>query len=138
MPKTVGPMHFDDVPWPISATVEEDVQTGALRCVGLTLGGGESDDITTVGVRSVSVPDVMARVRQELGPPEHPNDARFVGRAYDLGHYRDVARVYLSADTAPSRAVATHFNITRTAAKKQVARCRTLGLLRPTTPGKAG
>ena len=135
---TVGPMHFDDVPWPISATVEEDDKTGALRCVGLTIGGGYSDDITTVGVRSVSVPDVMAKVRQELGPPDVSDGSRFVGRYYDLDHYKAVARVYLAADTAPSRSVATHFDLTRTAAKKQVARCRALGLLRPTTPGRAG
>lgn len=61
-------------------------------------------------------------------------------RRYGADHMREVARVYSGhlADGQPTKAVAEHFKISRSAAAKQVARCRQLGLLGATQKGRAG
>jgi hypothetical protein len=64
------------------------------------------------------------------------------GRPPEYGpeHFAEVARVYREAyadNKAPTRAVARHFSVSHSAAGKWVARCRDLGLLPPTTRGKA-
>jgi hypothetical protein len=52
---------------------------------------------------------------------------------YDL---EEVAKVYLRGGATPTRAVAEHFHISRSAAAKQVARARETGFLDKTTQGK--
>lgn len=66
--------------------------------------------------------------------------ARGRPRIYGPEHFAEVARVYREADArsrTPTRAVARHFGVSQAAAAKWVARCRELGLLPPTTRGKA-
>lgn len=60
---------------------------------------------------------------------------------HSLGHYAEVAKAYAEAYAAgdyPTRAVAEHFHMSRSAAGKQIARCRALGFLGPTEKRKAG
>jgi hypothetical protein len=60
---------------------------------------------------------------------------------YGQEHFENVVRVYKAAwdqHQAPTKAVAEHFHVSRTAAGKWVARSRAMGLLDPTTPGRAG
>jgi hypothetical protein len=65
-------------------------------------------------------------------------------RLYDAEHWSEVAKVYTEAwrstderRRAPTRAVAEHFTVAKSTAAKWVARCRDLGLLPPTSKGRA-
>lgn len=50
----------------------------------------------------------------------------------------EIAEVYLRGGATPTRAVADHFHLSRSAAAKQVARAREAGFLDRTTQGKTG
>ena len=59
---------------------------------------------------------------------------------YGPEHFAKVASIYREAYAAgktPTRVVARRFKTTEAAAAKWVAKCRTIGLLPPTTRGKA-
>lgn len=67
--------------------------------------------------------------------------SRGAGRKPELGptDFAEAAAVYLAAwerGQPPTKAVMEHFHISKSAAAKRVARCRELGLIAPTTPGK--
>ena len=55
-----------------------------------------------------------------------------------LEGHTEVARVYLAATGAPTRAVASHFSITQSAAANRVLRARKAGAIPPTTKGRNG
>jgi hypothetical protein len=62
-------------------------------------------------------------------------------RQYGAEHFIEVARVYAEAwrkNRPPTTAVAKHFNVSPSAAAKQVARARDLGLLGETKKGTPG
>jgi hypothetical protein len=52
-------------------------------------------------------------------------------------HFAEVARVYVSSPTKPTKAVAEHFDVTSSTAANWVSRARELGLIAPTTRGRA-
>lgn len=61
-------------------------------------------------------------------------------KGYGADHYSKVAEIYREAaalGNAPTRAVAEHFVVSKSAAAKWVARARGIGLLPPTQRGKA-
>lgn len=69
-------------------------------------------------------------------PPRRPGGRP---QEYDNAHWAGVAAVYTHAGDEgrpPTKAVAERWFVSRSAAGKWVARCRTLGLLAPTTQGK--
>jgi hypothetical protein len=153
----IGPVDGAE-PWKV--TVHVDTSTGVARCVGLDVRGypmpdGEMREMTTIELRNLSVPRLLAEacrdldllaeaVVRDLGvPAAELEEARAAldlrGRRYDRAHFEELARVYAEAGgDAPTRTVAEHFGITRSAAKKQVVRCRELGLLPPARPGRPG
>jgi len=158
-PSKIGPVDGAD-PWQI--TVHVDTSDGIPRCVGLDVRGyvegedGDRREITTVELRKLSIPRLLAEACRDLDllavaavsdlgvPAEDLEPVRAAldqrGRRYDRTHFEEVAKVYSEAapSGSPTREVAEHFRITRSAAKKQVARCRELGLLAPVRPGRAG
>lgn len=117
--------------------------------------------ITTSALRSLRLGELINEVRDEMEehpperygprgevPPEQLVEVRERWRTgkggrpptYPLEHWVEVARVYNEANMAhrtPTRAVRRRFGISATAAAKWVARCRALGLLPPTSRGKA-
>ena len=81
---------------------------------------------------------------QRIAPRFYPKSRKRRGGRppiYGPDHWIEVARVYREAYAGkrltPTRAVATHFDVSVTAAVKWVAKCRELGLLPKTTQGKA-
>lgn len=116
------------------------------------LTGVQLTELTTTAMRRLKVPALVRaacdelRVRPGPGLAGHRLEelrAAFdqQGRRYNLAHYENVAAVYSEAVTAgdkPTKAVAEHFHLSTPAAKKHVAKCRDLDLLRATRPGKAG
>lgn len=160
--------------WPVQTDgfkvrVHVELVDGVPRCVGFDVRGfdGETGDekhpprplrgkaalkeITTVGLRSLSVPRLMAEATQYLGEVSQTIDRGELaevrrtlrespGRRYGAEHFERVAQIYTAhiGSGAPTQAVAHEFGISRTAAAKQVAKCRELGLLAPTRQGRAG
>lgn len=57
---------------------------------------------------------------------------------YGAEHLAQVAEVYLKSANKPTTAVAQHFKVPYSTAAKWVARARRIGVLAPTTKGKAG
>ncbi len=88
---------------------------------------------------SARLPDkVKDRARKRLKQIHKPRKGG--RRALPLEHWEDVASAYTTAHLerkSPTKAVAEGFNISYSAAAKKVAKCRQLGLLPPTTRGKA-
>jgi transposase len=74
------------------------------------------------------------KARRQLSAIEKSRGGR--PRLYDADHFAEVAQVYLAGGDTPTIAVAAHFYLSRSAAAKQVARARKLGLLAETTKGK--
>jgi hypothetical protein len=74
------------------------------------------------------------KARRQLAALEKGRGGR--PRLYDADHFANVAKVYLGGGDTPTMAVAEYFNLSRSAAAKQVARARKLGLLAETTKGK--
>ena len=119
---------------------------------------GELREVTTSDLRALSLPKVMAKAVKEAGKmydqaaktPRYAERLEWLderreryaqsARRYDLDHYRSVAAAYTEALSTgePTKAVAEQFKLTRSAAAKHVARCRELGFLEETRPGRAG
>ncbi len=142
------------------------VDIRSFRWAGETYGprklrGTEPQAVTTSDLRSLRLAEIIDEQRAQLkatlfadtGDREWDEtpwasgqmeqwEPKKVGRppVYGPDHFVEVARVYREAyarNRTPTRAVATHFQTTEAAAAKWVARCRELGLLPPTTQGKA-
>ena len=107
------------------------------RTLQKTLHLAESQRLSSVD--SAGLPDkVKNRARKRLKQLHKPRKGG--RRALPLEHWEDVASAYTTAHLerkSPTKAVAEEFNISYSAAAKKVAKCRQLGLLPPTTRGKA-
>lgn len=154
---------------PFKVQVWLDTSDGMPRCVGLDVRGFDGEvgsekhppcplpgrrglsEVTTVGLRSLSVPRLVAEASTFLAGLVQTLDRAHLegvrraltespGRRYGADHFEEVARIYSANLTAgaPTLAVADALGIKRTAAAKQVAKCRELGLLGPTRQGRAG
>lgn len=122
--------------------------------------GGQVSDLTATELRSLPLAKLAAAAaakmpdlyRQALAGeiPDGEYDAARLkenlaayeqsSRRYGAKHLGEVAKVYRAAlpSGRPTSAVAEHFNISRSAAAKQVARCREVGLLGKTAKGRPG
>lgn len=78
---------------------------------------------------------VRKATERRLPPAEAGGERKRPGRppAYGDDHYRDVASVYRdhAGGRSPTKAVAEHFNVSKAAAAKWVARARELAMLEP-------
>jgi hypothetical protein len=84
--------------------------------------------------------DALARLNEQMNR-ERVRDPRRRGRPVSLTaeHYAQVAEIYRAAvpSGAPVQAVADHYTTSPGTAARWVGKARTLGLLPPTTRGKA-
>jgi hypothetical protein len=159
MPGAETPIRWPDKkrgPWELRITWE-DVE-GRWEPVGTQISRIDGAPITAEGLRSLrwgSITDqarpgpmrtgvsyVEEGERVSVWGPMIGWDQSRRGRPplYGPEHYAEVARVYRAAfaeNRTPTRIVARHFKVTPTTAAKWVARCRELGLLPPTSRGKA-
>lgn len=120
-------------------------------------GVGGLRELTTTELRKLPFAEVARRGAERM--PEHyeaaiasgdvPDDDEWRARRdaysqgarrYSLSHLKAVAKTYSAnvAGGAPTAAVADEFGLSRSAAAKQVARCRELGLLGRTVKGRPG
>jgi hypothetical protein len=115
---------------------------------------GGSPELNVKVWRSISLPTVIRQALMfEVDTGDSVNDLlRSISpgdreayndrsRIYPHEYFENVAAVYQDAQLAgeaPTKAVATKFKVTRSAAAKHVARCRAMGLLGATTQGRPG
>jgi len=88
-------------------------------------------------------PDVQQaqrEIRQSLERrlAQAEREARQGGRGLGPSHYAEVAEIYLEASGSPTTEVAKRKNVSVSTAATWVSRARDMGLLDPTTKGRAG
>jgi len=113
-----------------------ELTAAGLRAVplGLMVRRAHSQAADAYARAAEAVPDRAA----ELLAVSARFDAAGPPRRYGAEHWREVAAVYSEAANrgAPTEAVRRHFHLSKSAAAKQVARCREMGLLPPTSRGR--
>jgi hypothetical protein len=150
----------DEAAGPWQTEVEYGVVGGRVECVGLRVTSVSGDmRLTSADLRKMPFADLLARARRDypddlerllgLGPFIKVGDLQRLGLGLLADKHRgrppswgpeqlaELANVYLRASAAsPTKAVADHFHISRSAAAKLVAKARQAGLLAPTSRGK--
>jgi hypothetical protein len=130
---------------------------GRMECVGVDVEAVPGGAVTAVALHSIPLGKLIAKRQSEAGnaiaspatiavttsiPQPTVLTTRRGGRPpkYDRAWWEKVARVYVEAyarNRTPTRAVASRFRVSESAAAKWVAKCRDIGLLPKTTRGKA-
>jgi hypothetical protein len=154
---------WPDQKGPFEITLDFRPLEGRMECVRFEvrlLWWDRPRPVTASLVRSIPLAKLIDRERSTFAPQrwEWPSDPAWAaadrrlwvarkrpkggGRPpkYDVNHYVEVVRIYGEAyarNRTSTRAVAAHFRVSETAAAKWVAKARKLGLLLPTTRGKA-
>lgn len=151
-------------PWVVQTWF--DLSDDVPRCVGIDIRSfaerdGEAipttqplTEVTATALRQIPAGALMRQAVRiaaqsnnrlaELGAGAEFEERRSVyaqaSRRYGVEHFEKVAAVYTDGldSGAPTAAVADAFGISRSAAAKQVARCRELGLLGRTVKGRPG
>lgn len=132
-------VHFEmfstDNDLPVTGTVLRTVPIAAVIETALRQKTAMLEAIAA----SARLPDeIKERARKRLKQLHKPRKGG--RRALSPQHWEEVASTYTTAHRArenPTKAVAEELNISYSAAAKKVAKCRQLGLLPPTTRGKA-
>lgn len=155
VPRCVG---FDIRSFTKKHEIETDDQGAPFVMTKFSAGpSGDVDELTASKLREVPfgrvvsasvwglsrIADIVSALRPDLeeGLKEHQKVYLQHARRYDLGHFKRVAKIYTKASKAglpPTQAVADELGISRSAAAKQVSRCRNeLGLLPKSSQGRA-
>lgn len=153
----------DPVTGPWSVDIELGVVSGKVECVGVCikpLGDEAVEPLTTRLLRKLALGALVEEVRVEadddvldLVDLELPEKLGVLGDAgvgplstgrkrrgpkgKPRSHYEAVARVYLSRSKAPTKGVSEEFGVSHSTATKWVRKARSLGLIPPTTRGRA-
>jgi len=148
-------------PWRI--TTHWDDVDGWLECVKVELDSLNPRKVTTSDIRAIPWATVLDEIRKanaeanrlrsratldaaaaamvEVIEGQPPRPEVYGERARDWDKARaasEVAAVYRSGGSKPTKAVQKHFRVSPDVAAKMVQKARRLGLLKPTTPGKSG
>ena len=132
-------------PRPVVATAVRDLPMGTILAA-LRKDAAERMDHNRAIVAAADLPAELEYVRADLlgdRPFTVERGARGRPPTYNADHWAQVAAVYRAArrdptNRAETQTVAGHFTVSRSTAAKWVAKCRALGLLRPTERGRAG
>jgi hypothetical protein len=149
-------------PW--EAEVRFGLVDGRVECIGIDvhpLSTRATEPLTATVLRRVNLgtligevlddagPDLqrLAGLRRRYGPTLGEMQAAGIGqlakrrkkpgpKPKDVAHYQEVARIYLSTPSKPTKAVKNHFLVSESTAGKYVAGARDLGLIPQTTRGR--
>jgi hypothetical protein len=134
-----------DVPYDLTLDVELDEDDGryvVTRLVAQQRPGGPGVDGD--GLRQVPIGRMLAAAMWRTTVPGSAAAnlgglrASAKGGTDDLAAVAATYRIAHACGVSPTRAVADHYRIPQSTAAKRVMRARELGLLEPTTRGKAG
>ena len=128
-------------PWELTFHFAE--VDGQVECVGVDIHALDNTPLTAAFVRSLPIGSMMSEALaatddRPLKPERRSKRGRQSWPPERLEQVAEVYRRALNLKQPPTRAVAKHFGVSSSMAAKLVHRCRGLGLLDPTQPGKAG
>jgi hypothetical protein len=130
--------HPVDGPWLV--VLKWQIIDGRPECIGLEIlrvMGRDEDVITNALLLDLKIAEKIAKKRAELAPPVEATGGL---RRSTEARLREAAGIYLTAiaeNKPPTKAVAEHYGISIGGASNLLSRARSVGLLPPTSRGKA-